>query len=523
MHNYKILFVYPNLQMSALAPQGIGILSAIMKDNGYEVNLFDCTFYNSDPLYRPEERINKIGVRPYSYKDRQIKLKEGNMLDDFAQMVNDYAPDLLAFSVVENTWFIAEILLNSLDRRIPTLVGGVFPTNAPEIVISNKKVDYVCRGEGEKAMLDLVNCLSDGKVGKTKKIPNIWAKLDDHVYKNNIGESVDLNEIPFPDWSLFEEQSLYRPMQGKIYKTIGIETQRGCPFTCTFCNSPSNNVIYKNETGSVFYRKKSLKRLEKELTHMVELHNPEFIYFVVDTFLAMSDKELNEFAALYKSFRIPFWMNTRAETINDYRAGVLEEMNCLRINIGIEHGNPEYRQKVLGRKVTNETMLNAFRSCSGRNFVTVANSIIGLPMETRELVFDTIKFNQSLPDDIEATGAFIFTPYHGTALRKIAVEKKYIDESAICSLATTTGSILSMPQLSTDEIVDLQKFFSFYVKSDREGWGDIKYVEDNYRKEPELFDEIRKDFTEKMFKKEFEDYRGAKDLVIDANDYSDLH
>ena len=216
-------------------------------------------------------------------------------------------------------------------------------------------------------------------------------------------------------------------------------------------------------------------------------------------------------------------MNTRAETINDSRAGVLEEMNCLRINIGIEHGNPEYRQKVLGRKVTNETMLNAFRSCSGRNFVTVANSIIGLPMETRELVFDTIKFNQSLPDDIEATGAFIFTPYHGTALRKIAVEKKYIDESAICSLATTTGSILSMPQLSTDEIVDLQKFFSFYVKSDREGWGDIKYVEDNYRKEPELFDEIRKDFTEKMFKKEFEDYRGAKDLVIDANDYSDLH
>ena len=523
--DFKILFVYPNLQMSSLAPQGLGILSAIMKENGYtDVNLFDCTFYNSHALYSPEERINKVAVRPYSFKDRKITLKETDMLDDFTNMVDEYEPDLLAFSVVENTWFIAELLLDCLkNKKAKTLIGGVFPTYAPQIVINNSNVDYVCRGEGEEAMLTLVNSLSDGNVEQTKKIPNIWAKIDNNIYENEIESRILLNDIPFPDWSLFEEQSLFRPMQGKIYKTIGIETQRGCPYTCTYCNSPSNNVVYKKETGSIFYRKKSLKILEQELTHMVKLHKPEFIYFVVDTFLAMSDRELNDFADIYKDFKIPFWMNTRAETIDDSRAEILEDMNCLRINIGIEHGNPEFRKEVLSRAVTNETMLDAFKSCSGRNFVTVANSIIGLPGETRELIFDTINFNKALPDDIEATSAFAFTPYHGTALREIALEKGYIPKDTICSLSVTQGSILSMPHLSANEILDLQYFFSFYVKADEDEWDDIKYVEDNYRNEPKLLDELKVKYEKKFFTKEFKDFRGASDLVIDANDFSDLH
>ena len=51
--------------------------------------------------------------------------------------------------------------------------------------------------------------------------------------------------MPFPDWDLFDPGSIYRPMQGKIWRCVGLETQRGCPYTCTYCNSPGNNVFYK--------------------------------------------------------------------------------------------------------------------------------------------------------------------------------------------------------------------------------------------------------------------------------------
>ena len=55
---------------------------------------------------------------------------------------------------------------------------------------------------------------------------------------------------------------------------------------------------------------------------------------------------------MYMDYKIPFWMNTRAETITEHRAESLEDMNMLRMNIGIEHGNTEYRKKYLKRNVS---------------------------------------------------------------------------------------------------------------------------------------------------------------------------
>ena len=139
-------------------------------------------------------------------------------------------------------------------------------------------------------------------------------------------------------------------MQGKIWRAVGLETQRGCPYTCTFCNSPSNNVEYKAETGGKFTEKKH-QTIKKELDFLVKKYDPNLIYFVVDTFLAMSNREFDELKELYSDYKIPFWMNTRAETITEHRAAGLEEMNMLRMNIGIEHGNYEYRKNYLKRNV----------------------------------------------------------------------------------------------------------------------------------------------------------------------------
>ena len=69
-----------------------------------------------------------------------------------------------------------------------------------------------------------------------------------------MGPKVNIDELPFPDYDLFEEQAIYRPMQGKIWRTMGIESQRGCPYTCTYCNSPSQNVLAKHEQGHIYIR-----------------------------------------------------------------------------------------------------------------------------------------------------------------------------------------------------------------------------------------------------------------------------
>ena len=122
-------------------------------------------------------------------------------------------------------------------------------------------------------------------------------------------------------------------------------------------------------------------------------------------------------------------------------------------------------------------MLDAFRACAGRSFVTVANSIVGMRGETRELAFDTIEFNRQLPPEIEASGAFIFTPYHGTPLREVAIRDGYLEPDRICYLNVTKGSILDIPQFSADEIQGLCRVFSFYVKMPEDRRDDIRKAE----------------------------------------------
>ena len=204
--------------------------------------------------------------------------------------------------------------------------------------------------------------------------------------------------------------------------------------------------------------------MKKELYYLVKKYDPNLIYFVVDTFLAMSNREFDEMKELYSDYKIPFWMNTRAETINEYRAAGLEEMNMLRMNIGIEHGNYDYRRKYLKRNVKDEVQIRAFEIAAEHKYASCANSIIGMPDETRDLIFDTINFVRKLPDSIDATGAFIFAPYHGTPLRNLAIEKGYIKEDEICSLSNTSASMLNMPTISKEEISGLAKVFSLYIK-----------------------------------------------------------
>ena len=43
--DFRILLFYPNLHMSSLMPQVIGIFTSLFKREGYTLDLFDCTFY----------------------------------------------------------------------------------------------------------------------------------------------------------------------------------------------------------------------------------------------------------------------------------------------------------------------------------------------------------------------------------------------------------------------------------------------------------------------------------------------
>ena len=281
---------------------------------------------------------------------------------------------------------------------------------------------------------------------------------------------------------------------GKVYRMIPIETQRGCPYACRFCNSPEKNEFYEEQDAGRFFRKRTIKHQHEELKKLISKYNVEYIFFITDTFLAMSEKEFDEFCEMYSEFKLPFFMNTRPETVTERRAKKLKEVNCHRVNIGVEHGNPKFRAEVVGRKYKNELAIKAFELMYEAGISTVSNNILGYPNETRELIFDTIELTRKLKcNDINA---FTFIPYQGTSLRDMCEEKKYLDKEKLASIYET-DSLLDMPTISKQEIGGLVKTFLLYARLPRRLWKEIRLAEKPTEEGQNKFNELMT-----IFKKE---------------------
>jgi len=496
----KILFLYPNINMRTLVPNAISILVAVLKRAGFKnIDLFDTTFYQAEGDTYDEERVEMAHLPSFDFKDRDINPKKTDMYQDFVKKVNEFKPDIIFASIVEDTYPIFINFMDMIkDKKIPCLVGGVFPSSVPERVIKLDCVDFVCRGEGEDALVELANALEEGK--DPSNIQNLWVKKNGKIIsKNNIRPALDVNTLPVQDLSIFEDISLFRPMMGKIYRMAPVETQRGCPYACRFCNSPEKNEFYNAQKAGKFFRKRTIQNVYEEIKEIISKYSIEYIMFITDTFLAMSEKEFDEFCEMYSEFNLPFFMNTRPETITERRAKKLKEINCHRANIGVEHGNYDFRTNVVGRRYKNETAIKSFAIMHDAGISTQSNNIVGYPDETRSLIFDTIELTRKLKcNDINA---YTFTPYHGTLLRQLCEQKNYIDKESLSHIYAT-DSMLDMPTISKAEIKGLIKTFVLYSRLPRSYWGDIKLAESETDKGIEKYKELMS-LYQKNFKSDY--------------------
>ena len=507
--NLKVLFVYPNLYMMNMMPPAIAVLSALLKQKGIEVALFDTTYYMWDhastvvagqgvgrfDLSSDKRKELTLQVRPFNLDERGIRPKGTDMVEDFQDLVDTFHPDLIAMSVVEDTYPQGLYLLNQIkDRGIPTLVGGVFTTFAGHIAIEEEAIDMVCVGEGEGALVEVCERLAQGK--DYSDVKNLWVKDSNGRVKANRQRSlVELDDLPFMDFEIFEENRIYRPMAGQIYRMIPIETHRGCPYTCAYCNSPAQNILHQENGVGRFFRKRSMEKVREELAYHIERWNAEYVYFPADTFLAWSDQEFRSFIDMYSEFKLPFWIQTRPETITVENVEMLKSVGCHRASMGIEHGNEKFRREVIRRPILNKDLIERTNIIGERIPVSV-NNITGFPTETRELAFDTIRLNQELV--VDTMNCYSFMPYHGTPLREVAIEQGLVDPRAVtCSL--TAGSILNMPQYGPNEIRGISKCFSLYARLPESKWPLIEKAEADTEEGNAIFADLREQYIENFF------------------------
>ncbi|MDD1663984.1 MAG: radical SAM protein, partial [Methanomicrobiales archaeon] len=217
-------------------------------------------------------------------------------------------------------------------------------------------------------------------------------------------------------------------------------------------------------------------RILAELEAQVGKYGAEYLYFNSETFLAMDEHLFRDFATEYREkIHLPFWCQSRVETITGEKVATLKEMGCDRISIGIEHGNEEFRRRVLRKHFTNRQVLEASSVLARYGIPVTVNNMIGFPGETRELAFDTIRLNRQITAD--SINCFAFKPYHGTRLREVAIAEGYLRPSD--PVRSIVSSTLDMPRFSSEEINGILRTFPLYIKFPEDRFDEIRLAEKN--------------------------------------------
>ena len=296
--------------------------------------------------------------------------------------------DIIGFSCTSPQYKHGVSLARQLKSKNNTIIfGGVHASALPELVSKEKYIDTIIKGEGEKALLQIVK-----DVDNEVKLPKIYC----FNYIQN------LDELPFPDRKTIKnERNIQQAYKDNNVRITSILSSRGCPFNCSFCCSHS---VWKN-----IPRMRSIENILDEFEYLVNTWKIDFVKFADDTF-TISKKRTIDFCDLKieKGIDIPYGANAHVNNIDEEVLKKLAESNCQELWYGVESGSPKILRDI--HKSTNiEKIKKVFKLTRDYGIKTRAYFLLGIPNETIEDINLTEKLCDEIQPDI--VGFTLLAPY----------------------------------------------------------------------------------------------------------------
>lgn len=376
-------------------PIGIMSLSAVLKQAGHECVMFDQA--NPDT--------------PNSVVIEEIQRQQ---------------PALVGLSFLSTTSYpYAKILarqIRAANPQVRSAFGGVFATlNAQLVKLQCPEVDFVCRGDGEQLLLDLVERLEDPEsvAGVT------WAKDGRLVHNPNQSIERNLDRWPYPDreslpLEFIESMPLDVPAVLSMERFTTMQTSRGCPWPCIFCDIPMFNE------GK--WRDRSAQHVVNEFKHLQELGYGS-VYFVDDHFLLQPKRieaicnGLNEAGGT-----VQWGCEGRVDSVAQHLFPAMAKAHCRIIMFGVESGS----QKVLDRLKKEQTLSEVKTAVSNakQTGIEIVHGffVVGSPDETVEDMQATFDFASRLP--LDTFGFNRLCVHRGTPLWQEYVKRGLVDDAA---------------------------------------------------------------------------------------------
>jgi radical SAM superfamily enzyme YgiQ (UPF0313 family) len=298
----------------------------------------------------------------------------------------------------------------------PVAVGGPLTHAMPEQLLAH--ADWICFGEAESIMDDLVADLRAGRRGKR--------------YQG--GNKTNMEAVRIPRFDLVADF--------RDYTAMAVQFSRGCPFQCEFCD-----II---EIYGRVPRTKRPAQITAELAALRRQGFEGYVSMVDDNFIANKRKAkemLKELAVWNRENGYPFVFFTEASINMADDRELLEAMSAaglLRVFIGIETPDPKLLKATLKAQNIPGNLLAKLDTIRKHGIHVTAGLIVGFDGEDRG-VFETQRaFIQASGIGVAIPGLLQAVP--GTQLfRRLQKEGRLLSDADV-SLVTTVEGINFVPK-----------------------------------------------------------------------------
>jgi anaerobic magnesium-protoporphyrin IX monomethyl ester cyclase len=381
------------IKVMGFPPLGIETLAPVLRKHGHQVRMFDTC---------------------------HPRMKE----PDIAQALREDPAEVVALSFLSTTTYPGvksmARMIKSERPDLPIIVGGVFATmNQDRILKDCPYIDCVGVGEGEELLSDYLDHLDqpDAVAGL------IW-RNGKGIVRNAARPIIrDLDQFPYPDRTTLpidyiESLPLDVPAVLSLEKFCTMQTSRGCPYTCIYCDIPALT------NGKWRFRSP-----EHVLGEMQQLNDQGYrsIYLTDDHFLLKRNR-INDICQgmIKRQLQFKWGCEGRVDSVAVDQFPVMSQAKCNFLAFGVESGT----QKVLDRLDKRQTLaqINHAVNEAKRYGIERAHGffLVGSPGETEADILESFRFCARLK--LDTFGFNRLCVYRGTPLWQEYLERGILDD-----------------------------------------------------------------------------------------------
>jgi len=450
-----IIFSAKSYSTPITLPVGILYLAAALEKSKYRVKIVDCVGAG----------INEI----HTTIDNRFKI-QGIDVDRSIQMINKDCDIIGISTMFSQEWPHIRRYINKVRDSFPNakiIVGGEHVTAMPEFSLRDcPTIDYIIKGEGELALIQLVYNI---RKGIEEKINGV-VFLKDGRYNQSVlaPRLVKIENLPWPSWELLDIEPYFQPnftMGISQGRNMPLLATRGCPYQCTFCSSP--------QMWTTRYVMRPASEVVDEIEHYIKKYQINSVDFYDLTAIVKKQWVLDFTNELKRRNLDIIWQlpsGTRSEALDEEVISRLADTGIKFLVYAPESGSKRILKEI--KKKVNLGKLTQSVSFAMKNkIVTKINFIIGFPNEKRLDILKTLLFMWKLAlMKVNDCNLSVFSPYPGSEiydeLRKSSIIPEVNDayfESLITQFDFTASKsycrVIGTFELSSYRIIGMSVFY----------------------------------------------------------------